>query len=527
MAKIFGCLSQQAEAAIEAARAALSPGRGRRGMNVEAILVAGFGLLCATMPLEIGQLTFALVGALTYAAVQTMRKSTKSPFQRKGSSLGKKVLEEADEARQESGPREARARIWDAPRPQRSRPSQPQRDAKMAVGKEEQWQPSVQQVVAPAFKAGYFSAQVDELLGQIVPSPQGEQLMQKLAAAAKASLKNFLPEAEVMAFASANIMRGTAFGVAIPEVDIIVNATPALLAERLQQRIARPIPHAERLDARKLQKSALRACTDELVTSGVFKFRRSAFKGLEPKVTLLATVFSGSSIPVDVSINTVTPLYNAALLSECGQIDSRARDLILLVRRWAKDRGVSHAAKGHLSPYAWSLVAIYFLQVWKDAGKPIISALQAFKGSSGGMAPQRQGSPPRRRPAERSTTCVATIFQEFVRFYLESFDWRNEAISVRAGVRRPPAAKLPLHIVELADGTTELAPCVEDPFEPARNLGSIMTGVSLGRLKEELARADELCSRGASLSELLEPWAPPVRGSTPGARCGTESSDEV
>ena len=84
-------LFRQAWGTIEAARAALHPSRGRRGMDLGAIMVAVFALLCATAPLEIGQLTFALVGALTYAAVQAMRKSTKSSFQRKGSSLGKKI----------------------------------------------------------------------------------------------------------------------------------------------------------------------------------------------------------------------------------------------------------------------------------------------------------------------------------------------------------------------------------------------------------------------------------------------------
>ena len=28
-----------------------------------------------------------------------------------------------------------------------------------------------------------------------------------------------------------------------------------------------------------------------------------------------------------------------------------------------QDRGISHAAKGHLSPYCWMLLAIYYLQV--------------------------------------------------------------------------------------------------------------------------------------------------------------------
>jgi hypothetical protein len=37
----------------------------------------------------------------------------------------------------------------------------------------------------------------------------------------------------------------------------------------------------------------------------------------------------------------VTRLYNAALLTECGQRDPCSSDLIFLVRRLAKDRAVS------------------------------------------------------------------------------------------------------------------------------------------------------------------------------------------
>merc|ERR1719433_2310894 len=103
---------------------------------------------------------------------------------------------------------------------------------------------------------------------------------------------------------------------------------------------------------------------------------------MEPKVTLMASGFGSQCIPVDFSVNTVVPLYNTALITECGHADPRARDLILLVRRWAKDRGVSHAAKGHLSPYAWTLLATYFMQVRADQDGPQLTQLKAFNMSS-------------------------------------------------------------------------------------------------------------------------------------------------
>merc|ERR1719160_177776 len=292
------------------------------------------------------------------------------------------------------------------------------------AGKQEVRQVSTQPVLAPTFSASDFDAQVHELLVQISPSAEGDKLVQDIASAVKAALNKLIPEADVMGFASGDVLRGTAFAVAIPEVDIILSATPTAIVERLQGRASRPLPHAAKLDARKLQKSMLRACTDELTLAPHFKFRRSAFKGQEPKVTLMAEM-NGKTIPIDFSVNTTTPLYNAALLTECGQIDPRAKELILLVRRWAKDRGVSHAAKGHLSPYAWTLLAIYFMQVREGQDGPQLTKLKAFN-----ISQDKQHQPEGNAAADvgqsAGTKTVATLFHEFFHFYARLFDWRNE-----------------------------------------------------------------------------------------------------
>merc|ERR1719498_1978284 len=98
------------------------------------------------------------------------------------------------------------------------------------------------------------------------------------------------------------------------------------------------------------------------------------------------------------------------LLQKCGKIDERARSLILLVRRWAKDRGISHAAKGHLSSYEWSLLAIFFLQ----AGVP-----------EGALLPPLQELDTSAAPAS-SEKSVGQLFEDFFRFYASSMDWASE-----------------------------------------------------------------------------------------------------
>merc|ERR1719163_1762066 len=156
--------------------------------------------------------------------------------------------------------------------------------------------------------------------------------------------------------------------------------------------------------------------------------------------------------------------------------------------------------------------------------------LNAFKLSSG-LLPEHKASP---SPGSSTTSSVrnasnasvASLFTGFVRFYAQTIDWRREAVSLHAGKRQAPTQKLPLHIVELSNGSAEVAPSIEDPFNPAANLSTLMTAVSLTRFREELARADTLCSKDASLSQILEPWVPPERGRTANERVGDESAPE-
>merc|ERR1719433_812315 len=136
------------------------------------------------MPLELGQITFAVVGALVYAAVQAMRKSTKTKFQGKTRSHAKSAKLDAESHTPKFVSRAApRERIRPVPSKGRER---------------QEWrQPSAQPVAAPTFHASAFDMQVQEMLKRIVPSAQSEKVMDALSAAAKTALQDLLPDAEV------------------------------------------------------------------------------------------------------------------------------------------------------------------------------------------------------------------------------------------------------------------------------------------------------------------------------------------
>jgi len=479
--------------------------------DVRTMAVLALALLSATAPLELSQLAFAMVGALAYAVIQALTPQEGKLLPKVSAS--KQMLASSN---QDVVVSPVQASI-------------PRRLPSQGHTRPEIRQPSSQPVSRPTFKATGWDAEVDELVGQITPSSQGEKVVKQLAEKVKRELSSLVPEIEVLGFASGDLVRGTAFGVAVPEVDIVASASPHILASRMQgsRNTASPMRVASgaQADARKLQKSTIRYCTDRLVGTGFFKFRRSAFRGQDPKVTLLASASLGiynESIPLDFSVNSTTPLYNAALLTECGQIDPRSRSLILLVKRWAKDRGICHAAKGHLSPYAWTLLVIYFLQVGCGVSGPILPPLEGFKLSSGLAVGQpddlieggKREAPPRANKAQADDTVVksvGTLFKEFLHFYTAEFDFRNEAVSVRLGKRAAPGLGLPLQIILHEDGvTTEVAPSIEDPFDPKHNLGECSTAMSYARFREEFTRARSLCQNGESLSKLLEPWMPPM-----------------
>jgi len=481
--------------------------------NAAILLMA---ILCVVVSFDTMQLAFALFGALVYAALQKFNPLA-------GKTRCQLAAEREERERKFSTHRATR---WpasvkrSATRSRQPGPTQHQQQpTNTGAIKPDVYQPSTKPVTAPTFQSTAWEAEVDELISQIIPGRDEDQAVQRLALHVKAAIGSLLPEVEVNGFAQGSLKYGKAFGVAVPEVDIVASVNPAAVNRR-----SRHYVKAQQMDARQLQKWALRGCIDRLVTVGGFKFRRSAFQGEEPKATLVVPVSLGfftDPIPVDFSVNTVTPFYTAALLTECSQIEPRAKALILLVKRWAKDRGICHGTKGHLSPYLWSLLAIYFMQVGVEGPGPLLPALHEFAMSSG-LMPRPSSSKcdaPNQKPLANKLVedamklSIGQLFCEFVNFYRQHFNWRDEAISVRLGRRAPPSISLPLHIVLSEDhGTHDVGLAIEDPFKAGNNLGACMNAMSLARLREELARASDLCTRGASLTELLEPWVPPDDG---------------
>jgi hypothetical protein len=362
-------------------------------------------------------------------------------------------------------------------------------------------QPSARAVVAPSFVGANWESQINEFLLELSPSGQTGVLVNTLVSTTKDVLRSTFPHVEVIGFAHGNPKSSKAFATAVPDVEIVAQIDTDGMIRGLGS-------HYANFDAKCLQKAVIRACTDHLAY-GDFKFRRSAFKSDEPKVTLLAPP-SAECIPFDFSVNSTTPHRHDILLRECLKADARVWELILIVHRWARDRGVSHAAKGHLTPYAWSLAALFFAQVRSpDHGE-------------GALLPQFSPLPPhfphaykkskKKLPSSVDTnrTPVAELFKEFVVFYASQFDWEREVLSVAKATRDARASAASALEWRRQVGGLEIS----DPFDPTTNLANLLSKEGLLRLREELQRANALCGSNCSLSQLLEPWTPAESAST-------------
>jgi hypothetical protein len=472
--------------------------------------------LLAILPFEFEHLFLMLIGAGAYYALSKLQPRSAAP-QRKAKAVGHQSRPTSTSTSRSSTcnppsqhQRPATIKTKIAAHTSHSRPSA------INLGPFKKTQ-SVAPVAAPVFGCIGWEGEVTELLAKIAPTHCCEKTVERIAFMIKNVIEPMFPGAEVSSYVCGNIDGGKAFGVAVPEVDIVLSLSPEAVTQRMLSRDNSKALRSgiEGIDERALQKYAIRLCTERVVASSGLKFRRSAFRGDEPKVTFLAPSalgFSETSVPLDLSVNSLVPLHNAALLTECGQIEPRARALILLVRRWAKDRGISHASRGHLQPYVWTLLAIYFLQVGVQSEEPLLPPVRDFELSSSLVVGSEAPKEPKARAhnaKKGNTSSVGDLFKAFFRFYSGEFAWHTEAVAVWSGKRAAPASSLPQHVIVHGDDNKSVAgPSIEDPFTTGRNLAMCLTILSLARLKEEFTRADRLCTTDASLSLLLEPWAP-------------------
>jgi predicted nucleotidyltransferase len=216
---------------------------------------------------------------------------------------------------------------------------------------------------------------------------------------------------------------------------------------------------------------------------------------------------------IDITVNNFMPLLNTCLLKSYSTLDSRVVDLVILVKHWAKSRGIRDAKSGNLPSYSWTLLAIFYLQVGLPV--PLIPSLQRLAQDpnvpSSEVTPWKedvqkmpQAPDPTEAAEQRSHFCfyrnwenpnkeqtkewtALMLFNGFTKFYADIFDWGSEVVSIRLG--RRARINEPEFQLKRKEGPFIN---IEDPMELKRNLNVVLSETGLMHLKNEFKRATQM-----------------------------------
>jgi len=183
------------------------------------------------------------------------------------------------------------------------------------------------------------------------------------------------------------------------------------------------------------------------------------------------------SVDVDITCNQHDGVRDANFLRKYATLSPLVRDLVILVKVWAKKVMIYGAKYGNLPSLAWTILVIYFLQVKK--GLPHLSRWL-----------------PHHESMEDSSTfsrvdSVPELFRQFITFYgdwhsRENFEWSKEVASIRKG---RPQTRCTIEQLQQLERRPHYIIHIEHPFDITENLGGKLKRNTEKMLKKSFQNA--------------------------------------
>jgi len=311
------------------------------------------------------------------------------------------------------------------------------------------------------FKEGSLQA----IIASGIPTAADDVITRKIAALTRRCIMNVVPEAEVNCIASCNLKLISQTGDK-PEVEVIVSVDPQVLVDRLKKYFAQGNSGIgsqkihEKLGPDAIKKTATKLLSEKL---NFVRYWRSQFSGPECLIVLLISETLGIAdfpICMNFSVNTPAPMRLDNLQPK---VSASCKELMALVGRWTRERGIKNVARGQLNKYAWALMAIHFSKRMSD-----------------------------------STDSVLEMFKAFMAFCVE---WAENPQPIRFSDQ---ALDIP------ADKRFFKLPYIEDLYEPGVDAAVSTSTEGMDRIKQEVQRAQRLLEDGgdANVAEIFERWTP-------------------
>ncbi|KAF9191202.1 hypothetical protein BGZ51_007653 [Haplosporangium sp. Z 767] len=345
------------------------------------------------------------------------------------------------------------------------------------------------------------------LCHDLMPKPEEETrklaLLQRLSNIAN----EIFGEAEVLPFGSSG--NGLALANADMDVCVFLNAKPGF--EEVS-----PVEFVERIG-------------DRLEKDPEFENILQLTRARVPIVKLNHV----NGIACDIGYQNDLAIWNTRLLRAYCRIDERVRDIVVIVKMWAKRRKINNPYTGSLSSYAYALLVIHVLQ-----RRGVLPNLQSIVAGNGNipfwdcqgfnryffedipnLARYWQPTP------EALGQTVGELLYEFFRYYASEFRYANQVVSIRSGGLMTKEAKewskehtqthqqqsfqtqqqqqsedtAQTQIPSPSDGKpivkNRYLYCIEDPFELDHNVGRPVDRYSLFTIRGEFMRAAKILSR--------------------------------
>jgi len=216
----------------------------------------------------------------------------------------------------------------------------------------------------------------------------------------------------------------------------------------------------------------------------------------------------------DLSVNNRIATYNSELIRRYTELDQRVRDIIMIVKKWAKCRGINDSKNHYFSSYSFVLLCISFFQ---NIEPPVIPNLQNMKNFPALSMTERtvdvskkilngkgKGTLPIRIKyynndnilnyyKTKNTMSRSELLIKLFEYYSQHYDYKNTVCSIRSdrGILKTNSFK------------TKFA--IEDPFIHKRNTTSNSREKEKQRIIDEFDRAyNILKSPNSSLNDLFK-----------------------
>lgn len=154
---------------------------------------------------------------------------------------------------------------------------------------------------------------------------------------------------------------------------------------------------------------------------------------------------------VDVGYDNLLAVYNTQLLQTYSNIDLRFKQLVMVIKFWAKRRSINDTYSGTLSSYAYVIMVIHFLQY--ACSPPILPPLQVIECpkdpslrrlycSADGQTfdidyfkdiAHLQAVWPFADLSRRNQTSIGRLVYNFFHYWAHEFDYRDHVVSIRTG----------------------------------------------------------------------------------------------